>query len=151
MMILLVIVVVVFLFGLFQWARSGAVFWDMHLLLKRGGGPSDPADLTEMDRRESARRKEVMDSTIQRMETSMDGFLRSSFKVLGVLALCVWMFVTFSLIVDALGLSWLDRLSFSANRVMGSPVVRGRTSSSSSFTTGGRGDTFRSMGAGFRR
>ena len=86
----------------------------------------------------------------------MDGLLRSSFKVLGILGLCVWAFVTFSLIVDMLGLNWLDRLSFSPNRIVGNPTARSGRSGFGSFgsgsgRSGGRGDTFRSLGSGVRR
>ena len=160
MMFLLVVVGIVFLFGLLQWARSGAVLWDIHSLLKRGSDlSSDAANTRETGRDETARRKESLNNTVQRMETTMDGLLRSSFRILGVLALCVWAFVTLSLIVDMLGLNWLDRLSFSSNRVIGNPTVRsGRSSSGFSFTGAGgsggargRGDTVRSMGSGLRR
>ena len=161
MTFLLVVVVVIFAFGLVQWARGGAMLWDIHLLLKQGGDSSpDAADTRETYRYDNTREKESIKTNIQRMEATMDGFLKSSFKVLGVLALCVWAFVTFSLIVDMLGLNWLDRLSFSPNRVVGSPTVRaGRSGSGLNLSAGGgggarsgtRGGTLRSMGSGLRR
>ena len=147
MWILLIVVCVVFLLGLLQWARSGAILWDIHLLMKRGQ-PADEADLDARERaaaRESAR--ESRQRTIRNMEAMMDGFLRSSLRILGLLAICVWAFVIFSVIVDALGLNWLDRVSFSAHRAWSGPTTRAFSRSTPNF----RNDTLRSLGSGVRR
>ena len=125
MTFLLVIAVIVFLFGLVQWAKSGAVLWDIHELTKYRYASPDAEDTIETDRHERTDRREPLQKTIQSMETTMDGLLRSSFKALGALAICVWIFVMFSLVVDMLGFNWLDRLSFNANRLIGNPTVRG--------------------------
>ena len=156
MTFLLIIAGIVFLFGLVQWARSGALLWDIHRLMHHGS--TSAADGMEGGIKEEARRKESLKQSIQKMEITMDGLLRSSFKLLGVLALCVWIFVMISVVADMAGLDWLDRLSFSANRILGNPTVRAsnRPAGYNSNTTlrgnaGARNDRFRSLGAGVRR
>jgi hypothetical protein len=120
MLPLLVIVSVVFLFGLVQWARGGAGLWDIHRLL-RHGPPPNAAGTKETDQDAG----ESLQKSIQSMERMTDGLLRSSFKVMGILALGVWIFVVITVIVDMLGLDWLDRASsYSSNRVVGNPQAR---------------------------
>jgi xanthine/uracil/vitamin C permease (AzgA family) len=151
MTILLAVVGIVFLFGLIQWARSGAVLWDIHEILKHRHGVSPAA--TEKERQSE---KEALQKSIKHLETTMDGFLRSSFKILGALALCVWVFVVFTVVVDMLGLNWLDRMGyFSSNRITGNPSVRsapGRFTPSNTANrgSGGRGSVLQS-GNPFRR
>ena len=116
---LLVVACVVFLFGLVQWARSGALLWDIRRLLKYG--PSGNAGGKEG---EKAAQRESLQKSIQNMEMMTDGLLKSSFRVLGALALCVWIFIVASFIAEILGLDWADRMSFSTNRMWGSTVAR---------------------------
>ena len=119
MMFLIVMVVCTAVaFGLFQWARSGALFWEIHDISKHRYSSSDAADAE--NKAESAQK------SIQRMETTLDRLLKSSFRVMGIVALCVWFFVMFSLIMDLLGLDWIGS---SANRALGSPTARARTGS----------------------
>ena len=154
MTFLLAIVGVIFLIGLVQWARSGAILWDIHQLLKhRHSLSTDTTATTEMDRREKLSPGETLQKSIQHMEITMESFLRSSIKVLSVLALCVWIFVMISVVVDMLGLDWLDRLSFSTNRLIGSPTARANRSAFNYNRAGGasRGNTLRGIGSGLRR
>jgi hypothetical protein len=107
------------------------------------------ADTADAETKDSLREKETLQKSIRNMERVMDGLLRSSLKALGVLALCVWVFVLAAVAVDMLNLDWLDRLSFTVNRVFGNPAVRAagvnRNNSSA------RNNTFRSLGSGMRR
>ena len=127
MLFLIVIAGIVFVFGLVQWARSGAILLDIHRLLKYGLSPeaadSDTIAL-QSESKQKARQKDLLQRSIQHMEMTTDGLLKSSFKILGVLALGVWIFIIASVVVDMLGLDWMSRLSFSTNRAVGSPTVR---------------------------
>ena len=127
MQFVIVIAGIVFVFGLVQWARSGAILLDIHRLLKDGLS-QDAADsdtiVLQSEPKQKASQKELLHRSIQRMEMTTDGLLRSSFKVLGILALGMWIFIIASVLVDMLGLDWMGRLSFSANRVIGSPTAR---------------------------
>ena len=156
MTFLLVIGGLVFLFGLVQWARSGALLWDVHRLLHHGPTP-DTEEMEEKLGRET-RKNESLKQSVQSMEMTMDGLLRSSFKMLGILALCVWIFVVLSVVTDMMGLDWLDRLSFSANRILGNPTVRAANRpagyNSNTILRGSataRNDRLRSLGSGVRR
>jgi len=150
MTLLLVAGGIVFLFGLLQWARSGALLWDIHQLLKFSQ-PSSTAQ-TEMDRKEVAREKESLQKTVQNMERSMDVFLKSSLKILGILALCVWIFVVAVVVMDMLNLDWLDMHGFSSNRVLGAPSARSSFNSGSTGSAGrDRSTMLRHLGSGIRR
>ena len=155
MTFLLVTACLVFLFGLIQWARSGALLLDIHRLLRYGSAPN-AEDGAANTFRERDGKKESLRQAIQSMEMTMDGLLRSSFKLLGILALCVWIFVVFSVVSDMMGLDWLDRLTFSANRVLGNPTVRASGNRnafnrSNMSSASSRNDRFRSFGTGVRR
>jgi xanthine/uracil/vitamin C permease (AzgA family) len=136
--------VLVFLFGLVQWARSGAVLWD--ILRLNQSRPARGVIVTAENQEADARSI----TALRNMESVMDGLLRSSFRVLGVLALGVWLFVIASVIIDALGLDWLDSLSFQANRFWGSPATR--SSYGATHRSGrDRVNVFRSLGSVLRR
>ena len=99
---LLLIGGVVFMFGLVQWARSGVLIWGIRHILKR--------DISTFE-------KEYL---VRSMETQMDGLLKSSFKLLGILGLCVWIFVIAAVFMDT---DW-SNIIVSANRVIGNPAAR---------------------------
>ena len=162
MIFLMIIIGIVFLFGLVQWARSGSALLEIHKLTKHGNAlPVTGAGGNE------AAGLEAVQKSIQSMEMTTDGLLKSSFKILGVLAICLWAFVTFSLVADSIGFSWQDRFGFSDNRtvgVVGNPMIRA-TGSGTGFNFGGatrgggggggqartRNETLRFMGSGLRR
>ncbi|MDR3230550.1 MAG: hypothetical protein LBT65_03850 [Synergistaceae bacterium] len=146
--LILVVCGITFLFGLVQWARGGAILWDVVWFARRiSGGAENDADGDADEKKEAARIRAA--KALREMERMVDGLLRSSFRILGVLALCVWLFVAVSVIVDVLGLDWLDNLSFRANRLWGDPTVRAGYGA----RTGGgsRSDALRSLGSGLRR
>jgi len=146
--ILIVIVGVIFLFGLVQWARSGALLWGIYELLH--GHPSSGAAEAEKPHQDT--RKEEIQKSIRHMELTMDSLLRSSVKVLGFLAICVWLFVAFSFITDMLDLYWTDRIS-SPNRAIGNPAARsaGNVNRSAPARGNVRNDRMRELGSSFRR
>ena len=139
MTILWIVCTVVFIFGLIQWARSGAVLWDIFHIEEN----KDPEDLAGKQRKELA---------IQRMERDSDALLRSSFRIIGVLALATWVFLTLTVVFDSLGIDLIDRLSFKARSFWGSPVVRaGNTNTSAAAGGNRREDLLKSLGGGLRR
>ncbi len=138
-----------FLFGLVQWARSGAILWDVVKFsgpkLRRSRKTDEDEESGEESGEESRREKEAL----RELESMADRLLRSSFRVLGILALCVWLFVIASVVFDLLGLDWADRLSFHANRLWGDPSVRSVRSASQSGTNSN--SVLRSLGSGLRK
>ncbi|MDR1873481.1 MAG: hypothetical protein LBQ90_00500 [Synergistaceae bacterium] len=149
--LILVACVMAFLFGLVQWARGGAVLWDVIRLSRRKTVPDESgSEKTEEERQKAAARARRM---LRDLENLTDRLLRSSFRVLGILALCVWLFVVVSVVVDVLGLDWLDNLSFRANRLWGDPYMRATYNDSQSRGAQGgtRGTILRSISSGLRR
>jgi xanthine/uracil/vitamin C permease (AzgA family) len=122
----------VFLFGLVQWARSGAVLWDIFRLVRST---------------QTLKEKQAAAERVKNMESLMERLLRSSFRVLGALAAIVWLFVVASVIVDALGLDWLDNVSFQTHRLFGDPTVRAAGNRSQI----GRGGTLQLLGSGLKK
>ncbi|MDR1732301.1 MAG: hypothetical protein LBR61_09455 [Synergistaceae bacterium] len=144
--LILVTVALFFVFGLVQWARGGAALWDV-IRLSRFKPAVDEEKDEEDRQKEEARRR----STLREMERLTDRMLRSSFKVLGILALCIWFFVVASVIIDALGLDWLDSLSFQANRIWGDPATRATSNTSQTSNSSNRTNILRSIRSGLRR
>ena len=123
--LIVLICVVLFLFGLVQWARGGAVLWEVFRTSKT-------------DR----------DSAHKELESMADELLKSSFRIVGVLGLCVLAFIMVTIVIDLLQLDWLDKLSFRANRFWGNPAARSTVSETSRTN---RDDIWRSMGSRMRR
>jgi hypothetical protein len=138
---------VFFLFGLVQWARSGAVLWDIVRLSRRR--TDNGGEKTAEERQASKART---GKALREMEKLTDSLLRSSFRVLGVLALCVWLFIIASVVIDAMGLDWLDNLSFRAASLWGDPFTRsGYVTQPRNAPGGTQGNVLRSLGSGLRR
>ena len=131
MVILLIIVgLAVFLFGLIQWARGGAALWFL-LRLKRGARPSNPL-------------KRAWESAeIRRAEKATDQLLRSSFKVIGILAIGMWLFLGLTVLLDLLGVDWVSRISTRAQTFWGSPVYNRTPATTQSPAR--RGDIMKSL------
>ena len=147
MSFLLIIGGIIFLFGLVQWARSGVILWDLHEFLKRDLllGVSTDEKTTE--------KKKSMQRIIRKMETKIDGLLKSSFNLVAVLALCVWLFVIAFVTMDMLGIDWSNRTSRS-NQVLGSPTARAglnNASTARSATVVNQHDAIFAMGSNLRR
>ena len=113
MVILLIIVgLAVFLFGLIQWARGGAALWFL-LRLKKDAQPSNPI------------RRARKSAEIHSAEKMTDQLLRSSFRVLGILAIGMWLFLGVTVLLDLLGIDWVSHISARAQTFWGSPANNG--------------------------
>ena len=116
---LMIISSAVFLFGLIQWAKSGALLWKIR----------------HMSLNVSNNKKGSPQITIQKMETQTDRLLRTSFKVLGALALCVFIFTITTVVMN---IDWSTK-KYAAGSVIGSTTERAGFN-------GNRNDALRSMG-----
>ena len=130
------VLVSIFLLGLFQWARSGAGIWRIFSLQREH--KADPLG--------SAERKEA-EAEVKRLERATDRTLLISFKLIGILALLLWLALAASVVIDAFGLNdWLNEMSMSAHRYWSSGVTdRGPQSSKE------RQNMLRNIGAGLRK
>ena len=103
------IAIAIFLFGLVQWAYSGAGLWSVWSLKKA---------LRFASRREWAEKEDE----IRRTEKRTDQSLMSSFKVIGILAAVMWLFLGVTVLLDLLGIDWVSRISARAQTFWGSPA-----------------------------
>ena len=102
MLILLVTIsMIALLFGLIQWARSGTVLWTIFSLKKKKKRIRSTSVLT----------KAKINDAIRDAESLTDDLLQSSFRVLGILALAMWIFLTITIILDFMGINWMRRVS----------------------------------------
>jgi len=126
--------------------------WDIYELMKGKHSPSSGTAEVETNERHENAHKETIQKSIQRMELTMDGLLRSSYRLICVVAVCVWFFVALSFAVDLLGFGWADRSYLSTHRAAGNSATRSATGAGRGTPIRGdaRGDRLREMGAGFR-
>lgn len=96
----------VLVFGILQWARGGDGIWRLFKVqrqLQREGG--------SLGWREEERAKRE----IQRLESATDRMLRASFKAVGFLALCAWIAVGVTFLLDAFGIEWVHHVTSRAS------------------------------------
>ena len=123
------------LIGILQWAQSGAGLWRI-MKIKR-----EEKFLLDDDRREED------EAEVRRLEEATDRSLRTSFRILGALALILWLFLGASVILDLLGIDWASALSGRARVYWSaSPGAGGRSQS-----TPQRDNILRNMGQNLRR
>lgn len=134
--VLWLVVTAVFIMGLVQWARSGAGIWRILSLQRK----EEKGDLSGDERKKA-------EEEVHRLERATDRTLLISFKLIGIMALIVWLVLGASILIQALGLSdWLNDLSMRANRYWSSGMPdRGSHSSQP------RRDMLRNIGAGLRK
>lgn len=121
----------IFLVGLVQWARGGAALWSI-LRLKKDAQSAERAQ-----------------SEIRRAEKATDHFLRSSFRVIGILAVVMWLFLGLTLVLDLMGVNWIDRISGRARAFWGSPVYN--QAPVTTHSPASRNSILKSMGEKFRK
>ena len=88
--------------GIFQWAQSGAGLWRILDIRRAKRG------LPKKQREESAEERQLGQMA--------DRSLRASFRILGFLALFLWVFLAASMLLDFLGVDLLGTLSSRAQR-----------------------------------
>ena len=88
--------IVFFGLGLWQWARGGSGLWQILNLRRR------EKTLTAEERLEA-------EGTVHRLERATDRALLLSFRILGYLAIVLWLMLGASLLMDFLGGDWTSR------------------------------------------
>lgn len=88
--------IVFFGLGLWQWARGGSGLWQILNLRRR------EKTLTAEERRKA-------EGAVRRLERATDRALLLSFRILGYLALVLWLILGASLLMDFLGVDWTSR------------------------------------------
>lgn len=100
--VIALICVTIFIFGLLNWARGGAGLFQIFKIRRR------ESSLTE-EEREAAERE------VKRLERAADNSIRASFKIIGILAIVIWLFLAVTVIFNMLGINWFSELSSRAH------------------------------------
>ena len=122
----------VFLIGLYQWAQGGASLWRIFRLKRRE---------KFLSREERAQ----AENEVKRLERTADRTITSSFKIIAVLAVLVWIFLGVTMILDMFGINWISSLSTHAKSYWSQPGIESQQNTQS------RTDMLRNMGNNLRR
>lgn len=93
----------IFIFGLINWAQSGATLWQIiklkwHMRFRR----LRPSEKLEAE------------DEIRRLEHSTDRYLLASLRIIGLLAIVTWVFLATTVILNAMGIDWIKQVSSQA-------------------------------------
>lgn len=123
----------VFLFGLYQWAQSGASLWQIFTLRKL------EKDLPA-DERARAERE------VRELERNADRRISASLRIIAGLAVFVWVLLGLQMVLELFGVNMIGSITSSARQYWSQPAV-----TSSNSPTQMRNDILRNMGNNLRR
>ena len=92
----------VFIMGLMEWARGGASLWRIFSIRREEYG------LDAGERRDA-------ENEVRQLERATDRALHTSFRILGFLAIFVWLLLGVSVVLDLLGVDWSGAFSSRAH------------------------------------
>lgn len=124
--------VTIFLFGLYQWALSGANLWQIFRIRRGEKGMS-------RDEKKEAERE------VKKLEENADRTISASLRIIAFLAVFVWLFLGVTMILEFFGINWVSSMYSRAKSYWTAPGMQTQQSSQT------RNDTLRNMGNSFRR
>ena len=122
----------VFLFGLYQWAQSGASLWQIFTLRKL------EKDLPAAERAQAERE-------VKELERRADRRISASLRIIAGLAVFVWLFLGLQMVLELFGVNMIGSLSSHARQYWSQPSV------STNSPVQMRNDMLRNMGNNLRR
>lgn len=125
------------LFGLLEWARGGDGIWRIFKIRR---------SLRNEDAQLGWREKEKIQKEIRQLENSTDSLLRTSFKAVCFLALCLWVAVGVTFLLDAFGIEWAHHVTTRA-----SIYWRAEISGTGKHKDTARSEMLRSMSLGLKK
>ncbi len=125
------IAMTIFLFGLYQWAKGGATLFQIFRIRRQ-----------EQGLRKSERQK--LEEQVQQLERATDSTLRTSFRLLGFLAVFLWVVLGATIILDMMGIDWVGRVTARAQQYWS------QTQTNTSLTQN-RSNVLRNMGNNLRK
>ena len=144
----------IFAFGLFQWALGGESLWKMFKLrrkLEKQDSKGRPwRDTPQIRAEERARAQERADTRteLENLEKSADSVLRSSLRIVGMLAIGAWLIVGLMFLLDALGVNWAHRLTTHASSYWKAETPNNMFDKN---TNAARNDMLHKMGTGVKK
>ena len=124
--------VTIFLFGLYQWALSGANLWQIFRIRRGEKGMS-------RDEKKDAERE------VKKLEEAADRTISASLRIIAFLAVFVWLFLGVTMILELFGINWVSSMYSRAKTYWSAPGMQSQQSTQT------RNDTLRNMGNSFRR
>ena len=124
--------VTIFLFGLYQWALSGANLWQIFRIRRGEKGMS-------RDEKKEAERE------VKKLEEAADRTISASLRIIAFLAVFVWLFLGVTMILELFGINWVSSMYSRAKSYWTAPGMQTQQSTQT------RNDTLRNMGNSFRR
>ena len=122
----------IFLFGLYQWALSGASLWQIFRIRRGEKG---------MSRNE----KKDAELEVKKLEEAADRTISASLRIIAFLAVFVWLFLGVTMILEFFGINWVSSMYSRAKSYWSAPGMQTQQSTQT------RNDTLRNMGNSFRR
>ena len=101
--VLALIGMTVFIFGLLNWAQSGATLWQIFRLKWKN-----------RFRRLRPLEREDLENEIKNLERSTDRYLLASLRIICMLAVLTWVFLAVTVVLRSMGINWLDNVSAQA-------------------------------------
>ena len=122
----------IFIFGLYQWALSGANLWQIFRIRR------EEKDMSRDEKKDAERE-------VKQLEEAADRTISASLRIIAILAVFVWLFLGVTMILEFFGINWVSSMYSRAKSYW---VARSVQSQQSTQT---RNDTLRNMGNNFRR
>ncbi len=126
------IAMTVFMFGLWSWAQSGSTLWQI-FRIKRN------SDFMTYDEKQKA------EAEIKKLETFTDRALRTSLKLIGFMALFVWLFLGVTTVLNMFGVDLIGSLTARAQKYWASPEVASKNAAKN------RNSTLKALSSGVRK
>ena len=123
----------VFLFGLYQWAQSGASLWQIFRLRKM------EKDLPAAERAQAERE-------VKELERNADRRISASLRIIAGLAVFVWLLLGLQMVLELFGVNMIGSITSTARQYWSQPSVTNTNSPSQM-----RNDMLRNMGNNLRR
>ena len=103
----------IFLYGLYQWATSGASLWRI-FKIKRNAAYMTNEELKRAEKE------------IQQLENNTDRTLGLSFKIIGTIALVIWAFLGITTILNMFGIDLIGNMTSRAKMYWAQPEVNSK-------------------------
>ena len=158
------IAMTVFMFGLWSWAQSGSTLWQIFRIkrnsdfmtydekqkanadLKRyPGNYSHYEKVREVELETLIQKYEIQQAEIKKLETFTDRALRTSLKLIGFMALFVWLFLGVTTVLNMFGVDLIGSLTARAQKYWASPEVASKNAAKN------RNSTLKALSSGVRK
>ncbi|MBQ7150627.1 MAG: hypothetical protein IJR94_00050 [Synergistaceae bacterium] len=123
----------IFLLGLYQWAQGGATLWQIFRLRKS-------------EKKLNREERKAAENEVKKLEQAADRTISTSFRIIAVLAVLLWIFLGVTMILEMFGINWVSTFSSHAKTYWAQPGVETNQANIQQ-----RNDMLRNLGNNLRR